>query len=85
MAAAHARVIRDGEPQTVPTIDLVPGDVIAVEEGDTIHMMSTVHTDAEVEGRVLVFTKGAPDALLPRCSHELAGAEWRPLSETRRR
>jgi Ca2+-transporting ATPase len=29
-------------------------------------LMSTVHTDAETEGRVLVFTKGAPDVLLTR-------------------
>ena len=36
-------------------------------------MMTTVHTDAETEGRVLVFTKGAPDVLLTRCTHELVG------------
>jgi Ca2+-transporting ATPase len=36
MAAAHAHVIRDGERRTVPAAEVVPGDVIVVEEGDTI-------------------------------------------------
>src|SRR5687768_14307678 len=33
MAAAHARVIRDGAPMSVLATDVVPGDI---EEGDTI-------------------------------------------------
>ncbi len=48
-------------------------------------LMSTVHTDADAEGRVLLFTKGAPDVLLTRCTCELVGEEWRPLSEDRSR
>src|SRR6185437_13121910 len=48
-------------------------------------LMSTLHADAETEGRVLLFTKGAPDVLLARCTHELVGDAWRPLSESRRR
>jgi Ca2+-transporting ATPase len=48
-------------------------------------LMSTLHTDADTEGRVLLFTKGAPDVLLARSTHELVGEAWRPLSETRRR
>ncbi len=36
MTAAHAHVMRDGESRTVPASDLVPGDIILVEEGDTI-------------------------------------------------
>ena len=47
-------------------------------------LMSTVHADAEREGRLRVFTKGAPDVLLARCSHELVGEHSRPLSEARR-
>ena len=31
-------------------------------------MMSTVHTDADGNGRVLTFTKGAAEVLLPRCT-----------------
>jgi Ca2+-transporting ATPase len=47
-------------------------------------LMSTLHTDAEREGRVLLFTKGAPDVLLTRCTCELVGEEWRPLTDRRR-
>jgi Ca2+-transporting ATPase len=47
-------------------------------------MMSTVHTDADADGRVLTFTKGAPDVLLPRCTRELHGKDPRPLSAARR-
>jgi Ca2+-transporting ATPase len=48
-------------------------------------LMSTVHTDAERQERLLIFAKGAPDVLLSRCSHELVGEETRPLTEDRRR
>jgi Ca2+-transporting ATPase len=48
-------------------------------------LMSTVHTDAERGERLLVFTKGAPDVLLSRCTAELVGGESRPLTEDRRR
>ena len=47
-------------------------------------LMSTVHTDAERLERVLVFTKGAPDVLLTRCTAELVGDQRRPLSDQRR-
>ena len=36
MAAAEASVLRDGRPQRVPATDLVPGDIILIEEGDTL-------------------------------------------------
>jgi len=47
-------------------------------------LMSTVHGDAERQERLLVFTKGAPDVLLNRCSHELVGEQARPLTPERR-
>jgi Ca2+-transporting ATPase len=47
-------------------------------------LMSTVDTDAERHGRLRVFTKGAADVLLARCTHELVGAESRALTEDRR-
>ena len=46
--------------------------------------MSTVHTDTDKPGHLRILTKGAPDVLLERCSHELVGSEARPLSEARR-
>ena len=36
MAAAQARVIRDGQQRSVNATELVPGDIILIEEGDTI-------------------------------------------------
>jgi Ca2+-transporting ATPase len=36
MAAAHANVIRDGERQSIPAAEVVPGDIILIEEGDTV-------------------------------------------------
>ncbi len=47
-------------------------------------LMSTLHADAEHDGQVLLFTKGAPGVLLTRCSHELRGDATRPLDAARR-
>jgi P-type Ca2+ transporter type 2C len=47
-------------------------------------LMSTIHSDAERQERVVTFTKGAPDVLLSRCTKELVGEEWRPLTAERR-
>ncbi len=47
-------------------------------------LMTTIHSDAEETDRVLVFTKGAPDVLLARCTRELTGEETRELTPERR-
>jgi P-type Ca2+ transporter type 2C len=47
-------------------------------------LMSTVHSDDEKPERLAAFAKGAPDVLLPRCSHEIVGDEARLLSNERR-
>jgi Ca2+-transporting ATPase len=47
-------------------------------------LMSTIHTDAERHERLLVFTKGAPDVLLTRCSEELEGRDRIRLTDERR-
>ena len=36
MSAANAHVVRDGERRAVPATEVVPGDIILVEEGDTV-------------------------------------------------
>jgi Ca2+-transporting ATPase len=36
MSGTHARIIRDGEHQALPATAVVPGDIILIEEGDTI-------------------------------------------------
>ena len=47
------------------------------------NLMSTVHTDAEREDRLLSSRK-APDILFAKCSQELVGETFRPLIELRR-
>jgi len=47
-------------------------------------LMSTVHSDAQRQERVLALTKGAPDVLLARCTKEMLGEEQRPLDPARR-
>ncbi|MGH2822230.1 MAG: cation-translocating P-type ATPase, partial [Thermoleophilaceae bacterium] len=47
-------------------------------------LMSTIHRDTEQQHRGIVFTKGAPDVLLTRCSFEAVGENRRPLTAARR-
>lgn len=47
-------------------------------------LMSTVATDAGDSGRLAVVTKGAPDVLLARCTHEQTPKGVVPLSDVRR-
>ncbi len=47
-------------------------------------LMTTIHTDADRQEHLFVFTKGAPDVLVARCTQELVGEEKRPLSDERR-
>ncbi len=48
-------------------------------------LMSTLQADADRGGGLTVVTKGAPDVLLARCTHEQAGDEHVPLDAARRR
>ena len=47
-------------------------------------LTSTLHRDLEQQARGIVFTKGAPDVLLTRCSFEVLGDGRRPLTPARR-
>jgi magnesium-transporting ATPase (P-type) len=47
-------------------------------------LMTTLEADVEREGRIAVVTKGAPDVLLTRCTHERVAGEVRRLSDDRR-
>jgi Ca2+-transporting ATPase len=47
-------------------------------------LMTTINTDMQRQEHVVVFTKGAPDVLLARCTRELLGDGSRPLTEARR-
>src|SRR3982751_2603299 len=46
-------------------------------------IMSTINR-AEADDRFIVFSKGAPDVILPRCSHEIVGDGRRALTPARR-
>ncbi|MFP3900714.1 MAG: cation-translocating P-type ATPase [Acidimicrobiia bacterium] len=48
-------------------------------------LMTTLNVDAEEAGRIAVATKGAPDVLLARCTHERVGSGVEPLTDERRR
>jgi potassium/sodium efflux P-type ATPase len=47
-------------------------------------LMTALAVDADREGCIDVVTKGAPDVLLGRCTHERVGGEERPLTPDRR-
>ncbi|MGZ3642746.1 MAG: cation-translocating P-type ATPase [Ktedonobacteraceae bacterium] len=47
-------------------------------------LMSTAHQDATRSGHLMIYSKGAPDILLARCTYEQVGKEVRPLTEERR-
>ena len=47
-------------------------------------LMTTIHNDAERQSGLIALTKGAPDVLLDRCTHELVGENLRHLTADRR-
>src|SRR5687768_16552960 len=64
MAAAHANVMRDGTRQSVPASEIVPGDLILIEEGDTIpadarvlHSIALQTAEAALTGESLPVSK----------------------------
>ena len=66
MSAAHARVIRDAELQSIEASEVVPGDIIIVEEGDTIsadariiHSTALQTAEASLTGESLPVSKDA--------------------------
>jgi Ca2+-transporting ATPase len=46
--APLAQVVRDGAWKTVPTADLVPGDLLALQEGDVVHADAVVRWAANL-------------------------------------
>ena len=47
-------------------------------------LMSSIEADAARDGRIAVFTKGAPIVLLERCTHERSGTAVEELNDARR-
>lgn len=65
MSAAHATVVREGARHSIPAAELVPGDILLVEEGDTIpadaRLIQSVAlqvAEAALTGESLPVTKG---------------------------
>jgi len=77
VAAGKAGLTQERLESRVPRVGEVP---FSSER----KLMSTLHLDSERDERLLVFTKGAPDVLLPRCTAEMVGTEPRPLLPERR-
>ena len=85
MSAAEASVVRDGERRRVPAAGIVPGDIILIEEGDTIpadarlvDSASLQTSEAALTGESLPVTKDTvpPDgdvALADRCNMVFSG------------
>jgi Ca2+-transporting ATPase len=66
MSAAQANVVRDGQRQTVAAAELVPGDILLIEEGDTIpadarliQSVALQTAEAALTGESLPVEKGA--------------------------
>jgi P-type Ca2+ transporter type 2C len=64
MTAAQAQVLRDGQRHKLPAVQLVPGDILLVEEGDTIaadarvlEAISLQTAEAALTGESLPVTK----------------------------
>ncbi|HEU4698449.1 MAG TPA: cation-translocating P-type ATPase [Gemmatimonadales bacterium] len=77
VAARKAGLERAGLAARLPRVGEVP---FSAER----KLMSTVHRDTARADRLVVFTKGAPDVLLARCTQELVGDTPRPLTPERR-
>jgi P-type Ca2+ transporter type 2C len=77
VAARKAGLQSEALDERLPRVDEVP---FSSER----KLMSTIHRDTEGQHRGIVFTKGAPDVLLTRCSFEVVGEDRRPLTPERR-
>ena len=77
VAARKAGLRADALEERLPRIGEVP---FSSER----KLMSTIHRDTERNRGSILFTKGAPDVLLTRCSFEVMGNGQRPLTPERR-
>ena len=77
MSAAHAEVLRDGMRQRVPAIEVVPGDILCIEEGDTIAADGRVIQSAALQTAEAALTGES----LPVSKRTAAIAEEVPLGD----
>lgn len=81
LTAARASVVRDGVRQSVAATDLVPGDLILIEEGDAIpadaRLIETISlqtAEAALTGRAFPSPRTSAPCRMPRASG--TGATW---------
>ncbi len=77
MSAADATVIRDGERRTIRAAEIVPGDIILVEEGDTIPADARLIESAALQTAEAALTGES----LPVSKHTAPIAEEVPLAD----
>ena len=93
MSAADATVIRDGERRSIPAAEIVPGDIILIEEGDTIpadgrllESAALQTAEAALTGESLPVSKDTDADRRRRCRWAIAttwfSAERRPPTGT---
>src|SRR5690606_31909752 len=59
MTAAEATVVRDGENRTVPAAEIVPGDILLLEEGDRIPADARLIESVSLETAEAALTGGS--------------------------
>lgn len=74
--AAKLGLNKDGQKETLPRIGEVPFDSMR-------KMMTTVHRYQD--GKLIQFTKGAPDEVLKNCTHMLEGGKIVPMTDAHRK
>jgi Ca2+-transporting ATPase len=77
MSAADATVIRDGERRSIPASQIVPGDIILIEEGDTIPADGRLIESAALQTAEAALTGES----LPVGKHTAPIAEDAPLGD----
>jgi P-type Ca2+ transporter type 2C len=74
MSAPTARVLRDAEPQTIPAREVVPGDILLIEEGDTLSADGRVLQSISLRVAEAALTgESTPVSKDPGVIHEEAG------------
>ncbi|MEQ8399880.1 MAG: cation-translocating P-type ATPase [Roseitalea porphyridii] len=82
MAAPQAHVIRDGAPATIPARDVVPGDLLAIDEGERIAADALLLTTEALQvDESLLTGESVPVRKRPAAPGETADTDARPGGE----
>ena len=78
MSAAHANVIRDGERQSIPAAEVVPGDIILIEEGDTVPADARLIQSTALQTAEAALTGESLPVSKDIAADHRRGRTWRP-------